>query len=95
MKAELAREIGPELVYRTKAGFIDPQQALFRDARFIDAVHDALDSGSVLGELLRKKSIQKLLARRDISSLPHGHSNLLWSLAFTDRWYRTASSQPG
>jgi hypothetical protein len=90
MKEELARHISPELVHRTKSGFIDPARELFDAPAFREALAAALSSDGVARDFLRHAEIHRLLSRREsLSWLPHGHQNLLWVLAFADRWYRT------
>jgi asparagine synthetase B (glutamine-hydrolysing) len=92
MKELLSTFIPPELVHREKSGFIDPSMSMFSSDEFRGALRDATDRHGVAAELLHTKVWSRWLGRQTIATLPHGHKNLLWALAFTDRWYRTYST---
>ncbi len=91
LKRSLGRHIPHDMVYRPKSGFVDPKGEVFFSAEFVGYLRSAVESTSPLSHLLEKKPIIKsceLLARKKV--LPCQTLNLLWAIAFTDRWYRTA-----
>jgi hypothetical protein len=92
MKEQLSRHIDHRLIYRPKSGFIDPARSLFDHQGFREALAAALGEDGVAGVLINTKRVQTLLRRNEsLAGLPHGHLNILWTLAFVDRWYRTVA----
>ena len=91
LKKSLARHVPRNMVYRPKSGFIDPKGEFFFDAMFIEYLRSAAEPTSPIAHMLEKKPLLKsceLLARK--KTLPAQTLTLLWTIVFTDRWYRTA-----
>lgn len=93
MKELLETFVPRELVYRQKSGFIDPSMSMFGSDEFRTSLQASLATDGVASGLLKPKTVQRIVSGRSLGDLPHGHRNFLWSLAFTDRWYRTATRQ--
>lgn len=90
MKAQLEQHVASALVHRAKSGFIDPARQLFDTPRFQEALQEALDQDSVFADLLHIKRLQRWIkGHGSLSHIPVGHQNLLWTLAFVNRWYHT------
>ncbi len=90
VKAALARHLPPEWVYRPKSGFSDPRGQVFHQPRFLEYLAAAAEPSGPLAPILNRANIQRLighLARG--KNLPFQTSLCLWSIVFTDRWYRT------
>lgn len=93
LKRSLARYVPDDMVYRPKSGFVDVKGEVFFSEEFIHHLFAATKSSSPFGHILDRKSVDRvgeLLKRKKV--LPAQTLNLLWSIVFTDRWYRTVGS---
>ncbi len=92
LKASLARHVPRSYVYRTKSGFVDPRGSVFHDRRFLEHLRAVADATSPIAASVCPEPILRacdMLARGRM--LPAQTLNLVWALAFTDRWYRTVT----
>jgi len=92
LKASLARHVPRSYVYRTKSGFVDPRGCVFHDRRFLEHLRAVADATSPIAASVCPGPIRRacdLLAGG--RTLPAQTLNLVWALAFTDRWYRTVT----
>lgn len=91
LKTSLSRRVPGEMVYRPKSGFVDPKDEIFYSAEFIGHLRTAAEPSGPISQMLERK---KLVRACDMLSsgkaLPPQTYSLLWAVAFTDRWYRTA-----
>lgn len=92
LKESLARHVPREFVYRPKSGFVDRRNEVFFDPEFIDHLWAAAESTGPISFALHSATVRRAcdLLRRG-RKLPPQTLNCLWSIAFTDRWYRTAA----
>lgn len=91
MKRALARVIDERFVYRPKSGFVEPEMTLFETPQFRSALEEALLPQAALAPLLRRDRLRRLVKGVDrLGALPHGHRNLLWAVAFIERWLQTS-----
>ena len=93
LKRSLARHVPNDMVYRPKSGFVDPRQSVYFDDQFVEFLRASFEPSGPIAHLLEKKTLLKsceLLARK--KTLPDQTRKLLWTIVFTDRWYRTAFS---
>jgi asparagine synthetase B (glutamine-hydrolysing) len=91
LKQCLSRYVPHNMVYRAKSGFLDPEHKVFFEPEFIAYLRAAADDTSPIAFILNKNFLRKAcdkLSRRQ--KLPYQTLNCLWTIAFTDRWYRTA-----
>jgi asparagine synthetase B (glutamine-hydrolysing) len=91
LKTLLSQQVPHEMVYRPKSGFVDPSGQVFYDPRYIELLWAATEEESALSGMLFKMPVRKvcdLLYRK--RSLPVQMLNCIWTIAFVDRWYRTA-----
>jgi hypothetical protein len=90
MKEQLEHHLNSALVHRPKSGFIDPERSLFDSPVFLDALHEGVGQESVFAEALHVRRLRRWLDAQDsLAHIPIGHQNLLWTLAFANRWYAT------
>lgn len=91
MKRALARVVDEGFVYRPKSGFIEPEMTLFETPQFRSSLEEALSPQATLAPLLNRHRVRRLVRRADrLGALPHGHRNLLWAVAFIERWLQTS-----
>ena len=91
LKALLAQQVPREMVYRPKSGFVDTSGQVFYDATFLEMLWAATEESSVLSRIVFKYPLRKVCDRlRRHERLPDQLLNCIWSITFTDRWYRTA-----
>lgn len=89
LKAALARQVPAEMVYRKKVGFAESRPKVFDAPEFSDYLQEAIEGP--LSELLNQLRVRSMLsAVRSGDPIPAQTLNFLWSLTFTDRWYKTA-----
>lgn len=92
LKHSLAKVLPQEMIYRPKSAFADPAGELFFKERFLRHLRATTEESSPLSGFIQTKYVKEsceLLSRR--RRLPPQTLNLLWAIAFTDRWYRTAT----
>lgn len=90
LKRALSRYVPREMVYRPKSLFTDPEGHVFYEPAFIAYLRCTIESTGPIAHLLEPKPIAKacdLLIRG--KPLPQQTKTLLWTVVFTDRWYRT------
>ena len=91
LKRALARYVPTEMVYRPKSGFESDRKEIYFREEFIDYLRSAVEPTSPISHLLREKPVLKAcqyLSHKEM--LPVTTLNLLWTIVFTDRWYKTA-----
>ena len=91
LKRALVRHVPPEMVYRPKSGFESERKEIYFNEEFIDYLHSVIEPTSPISHLLQEKPLLKacqLLSHKKM--LPITTLNLLWTIVFTDRWYKTA-----
>jgi len=91
LKRALARHVPGNMVYRPKSGFDGPGNDVFHAPEYIECLNAAAEPSGPIAHVIDKKRLNmacQLLSRG--KSLPGQTLGLLWTIAFADRWYRTA-----
>lgn len=87
LKSELRRALPATMVDRPKTGFIDPRKAMFTEPALVDAVVRSYRPGGFADGLAHPRRLDRILRDlREPARMPHGHLNLMWALAFLQRW---------
>lgn len=92
LKHSLSKVLPREMIYRPKSAFADPAGELFFKEGFLQHLRATTEDSSPLAGFFQTKYVREscdLLRRR--RRLPPQTLNTLWAIAFTDRWYRTAT----
>lgn len=94
LKMMLAARVPPEVVYRTKVGFMADTRNKFADPRFLIHLEAAMDEQAVLRDYLEPDILRQLyIAIRDKTPLPNPVYKFLWAVAFVNRWLLQIRSQ--
>jgi len=91
LKRLLARSVPAEMVYRRKCPFADPRERVYHQPGFIAKLRAAADASAPVAPVVDQRRLVKacdLLHARTV--LPEQTLACLWSIAFTDSWYRSA-----
>ena len=70
---------------------MDPAGSVFRNPTFLSYLDAATDQVGPVAHALRQSNVRRAINKLAAGqNLPPQTLNTLWSIVFTDRWYRSA-----
>ena len=93
MKAALAEQVAPQMVYRLKSGFVPPIEKKCQHPAFAAAFDRLCEQDSVLRPFIVPGFFRKLWPSiRAGVKLPVQTSNVLWTAVFLNEWMEQVRS---
>ncbi len=93
LKAALARQVPPHMVYRPKRGFEAPMNEKFASPAFIDALDKVLAGKSQLSPYLEKQFLRDIKAKlNNKAGLPIQTTATVWGIVFASEWLEQVTS---